>query len=139
MYPLLTFASGLIAGAVGLRLLKSVQAPKDLKAATLSGIGTVGAKAQSGVDLAQTAVREAAVSGLSAIEKTSAHLRSKLTTAPEEPPSEHTPPAIKKVKTPRTRRAAVKTAAGETTPAVRTSPRRSRKAKAAASAGGDDA
>lgn len=110
MYPLLVFASGLVAGAVGLRLLKNAKVPEGLKAATASGVGTIGTTAQSGVGKAQTVVREVTISGLSAIEKTSAHLRSKLTPTPEEPADappptsdeptpDEPPPAAEAVKT----------------------------------------
>ncbi|MCW2248582.1 hypothetical protein M2352_004242 [Azospirillum fermentarium] len=61
MYPLLVFATGLLAGAAGVRLLKGVKGP--LKATGQQATG---------------AVRGAAVSGLSAIERTSACLRTKL-------------------------------------------------------------
>jgi len=69
--PVLTFASGLIAGALGVQLLKK---------AKLSG----GAKPP--IDL-----RQAAVSGLAAMEASSASLRAKLT--PEGSPAAATPPA----------------------------------------------
>lgn len=68
MLPFLTFASGIIAGIVGVKLLKNIKAPDSL--------GTLGDKAQAGL-------RDATVSGLSAIEKSSASLRAKLT--PDEP------------------------------------------------------
>ncbi|PWC44240.1 hypothetical protein [Azospirillum sp. TSO22-1] len=89
MYPLLVFASGLIAGAVGVRLLKRADLPQNLKAATASG--------KVGLDRAQSAVREATLSGLSAVESTSARLRAKLapepeTAAPEAPAAEEPSP-----------------------------------------------
>lgn len=61
MYPLLVFATGVLAGAAGVRLLKGVKGP--LKATGQQATG---------------AVRGAAVSGLSAIERTTACLRTKL-------------------------------------------------------------
>jgi hypothetical protein len=75
MLPFLTFASGIIAGIVGVKLLKKVKAPDSL--------GTLGDKARSGLDKAQAGLRDVTVSGLSAIEKSSASLRTKLT--PDEP------------------------------------------------------
>lgn len=68
MLPVLTFASGLIAGIVGVRLLKKAKlADRPDTAARL--------------DKAQTGLRHAAVSGLAAVEKSSACLRAKLTPA----------------------------------------------------------
>jgi len=74
MLPLLTFASGLVAGIVGVKLLKKVKAPDSL--------GNFGDKARSGLDKAQAGLRDATVTSLSAIEKSTASLRAKLT--PEE-------------------------------------------------------
>ncbi|MFA6022392.1 MAG: hypothetical protein WC722_19205 [Rhodospirillales bacterium] len=74
MLPLLTFASGLLAGIVGVKLLKKVKAPDSL--------GNFGDKARSGLDKAQAGLRDATVTSLSAIEKSTASLRAKLT--PEE-------------------------------------------------------
>jgi len=71
MYPLLIFATGLVVGAAGVRLLKGTD---------------VSLKAKG--DQAQDAVRGAAVSGLSAIERTSARLRAKLTPEPAEAAAE---------------------------------------------------
>ena len=71
MLPLLTFASGLIAGIVGVRLVKSVTAPSGPRAAATARLGTIGDKAQTGL-------RQATVSGLTVIEKSSANLRAKL-------------------------------------------------------------
>lgn len=77
MYPLLVFASGVIAGAVGIRVLKRATLPEGVKAAAGSG--------RAGLDRAQEAVREAALSGLSAVERTSATLRTRLTPSPGAP------------------------------------------------------
>lgn len=74
MLPLLTFASGLVAGIVGLRLLKSVKAPENLRSTATARLETIGDKA-----------RQATVSGLTAIEKSSAGLRTKLTPVAAEP------------------------------------------------------
>ncbi len=90
MLPLLTFASGVIAGAIGVRMVKKAKADPmiaDLKAADLKA-ADVKAAAREGAGKAQTAVREAAVSGLLAIERTSAGLRSRLATPAEEAPAE---------------------------------------------------
>lgn len=80
MLPLLTFASGLVAGIVGVRLLKTAKTP-----ASLDGIGD---KARQGLDKAQNSLRQATVSGLTSIEKSSASLREKLTAPPAEPAAE---------------------------------------------------
>ncbi|WP_205762401.1 hypothetical protein [Magnetospirillum aberrantis] len=80
MLPLLTFASGLVAGIVGVRIAKSVKAPESLRSAA----STVGDKARQGLDQAQSGLRGAAVTSLSAIEKSSASLRQKLTPAETE-------------------------------------------------------
>ncbi|WP_349600675.1 hypothetical protein [Azospirillum argentinense] len=92
MLPLLTFASGVIAGAIGVRMMKNAKAKADpriadLRATTLKA-ADVKAAAREGAGKAQTAVREAAVSGLLAIERTSAGLRSRLATPAEEAPVE---------------------------------------------------
>lgn len=71
MLPFLTFASGIVAGVVGVQLLKTAK--------TTHGVGTLGAKARNGLDKAGEGVRDATLSGLSAIEKSSAALRAKLT------------------------------------------------------------
>ncbi|TAN77953.1 MAG: hypothetical protein EPN20_01375, partial [Magnetospirillum sp.] len=78
-HPLLTFASGLVAGIVGVKLLKKAAPPA---AAQLDGIG---GKARQGLAQAQTSLRDATVSGLTAIEKSSAGLRAKLAPAAAEP------------------------------------------------------
>ncbi|UKJ76671.1 hypothetical protein [Azospirillum brasilense] len=89
MLPLLTFASGVIAGAIGVRMVKNAKA--NPKIADLKSVD-VKAAAREGAGKAQTAVREAAVTGLLAIERTSAGLRSRLATpvdaAAEEPVEE---------------------------------------------------
>ncbi|EME69039.1 hypothetical protein H261_15300 [Paramagnetospirillum caucaseum] len=84
MHPLLTFASGLLAGIVGVRLINKA-APSA--AARLDGIGD---KARQGLCQAQGGLRDATVSGLTAIEKSSASLRAKLVSAV---PGEAAPPA----------------------------------------------
>lgn len=84
MLPLLTFASGVIAGAIGVRMVKNAKAKADptiadLRATNLKA-ADVKAAAREGAGKAQAAVREAAVTGLLAIERTSAGLRSRLAT-----------------------------------------------------------
>ena len=73
MLPVLTFAAGLIAGAVGYRALKKSKSNVSLRAA--------GDAARDGLDKAQSGLRQAAVSGLSAVERSSASLRAKLDAA----------------------------------------------------------
>lgn len=92
MLPFLTFASGIVAGIVGVQLLKKARTPQN--------IGDLGTKARSGLDKAGAGLRDATVSSLSAIEKSSASLRAKLTPeaapeaeAPAETPDEPTAPA----------------------------------------------
>lgn len=96
MLPLLTFASGIVAGIVGVRLIKSSKAPQRLRAAgaaTAAGLGTLGEKAWHGMGQAQAGLRHAAVSGLSTIEKSSASLRAKLESGEAEPEPEAAPEA----------------------------------------------
>ncbi|GAA4249758.1 hypothetical protein GBZ26_27735 [Azospirillum formosense] len=95
MLPLLTFASGVIAGAIGVRMVKNAKAKADptiadLRATNLKSVD-VKAAAREGAGKAQSAVREAAVTGLLAIERTSAGLRSRLATPVEEAPVEAAP------------------------------------------------
>lgn len=71
MLPLLTFASGIVAGIVGVRLLKKNKGSGSLK--------SLGQKACSGLDRAGEGLRDATVSGLSALEQSSASLRGQLT------------------------------------------------------------
>lgn len=76
MFPLLPFAVGLLTGAAGVRLLRNESAKKQL------------AKAQD-------RLREATVSGLNAIENSSARLRTRLD------PSDDAAPSAAAVSTPR--------------------------------------
>jgi hypothetical protein len=95
MLPLLTFASGIVAGIVGVRLLKSAKVPENLRAAGASaatGLGAVGEKARQGMEQAQAGLKQAAVSGLSAVEKSSASLRAKIGEAPQPMPAAETAP-----------------------------------------------
>lgn len=95
MLQLLTFASGVIAGAIGVRMVKNAKAKADPMIADLRATNLktadVKAAAREGAGKAQTAVREAAVTGLLAIERTSAGLRSRLATPVEEAPVEAAP------------------------------------------------
>lgn len=102
MLPLLTFASGVIAGAIGVRMMKNAKAKADptiadLRAADLKTVD-VKAAAREGAGKAQTAVREAAVTGLLAIERTSAGLRSRLATPVEEASADAAPAEAEPVK-----------------------------------------
>lgn len=110
MLPFLTFASGIIAGVVGVKLLKNVKAPESLE--------TLGDKARSGLDKAGAGLRDATLSGLTAIEKSTASLRGKLAAVGEaEAEAEAAPPAapaavnVAKKATPRRKVAAKKKAA----------------------------
>lgn len=76
MLPVLTFAAGLIVGAAGYRALKKSKSGVDLRAA--------GDAARDGLGKAQSGLRQAAVSGLSAVERSSANLRVKLETVAAE-------------------------------------------------------
>ncbi|MCG5243820.1 hypothetical protein ACIU1J_24025 [Azospirillum doebereinerae] len=83
MLPVLTFASGLIAGIVGVQLLKKTKLADEGAAARL--------------DKTRAGLRRAAVSGLAAMETSSAGLRAKLTPAEataEAPPVEPAEPAV---------------------------------------------
>ncbi len=81
MFPLLTFATGLVVGIAGVRLLKSTK----LDAIPTPSAEDLGKTAREGFDRARSGLRDAAVSGLTAVEKTSAGLREKL--SPEPPPA----------------------------------------------------
>lgn len=75
MHPLLTFSAGLIAGVAAIRALKS----NKTRSAAASGRDQI----RSGLDSAQATLRGAAIAGLSAVEHSSARLRTRLTPAPE--------------------------------------------------------
>ncbi len=87
MFPLLTFATGLVVGIAGVRVLKSAK----FDALPTRSADDLGKKAREGFDRARSGLRDAAVSGLSAVEKTSAGLREKLT--PEATAVAAAPPA----------------------------------------------
>lgn len=90
MFPLFPFATGLLVGVLGVRLAKS--ATRDGGSAP----GEVGSRTRSGFDRACDGLRDAAVSSLAAVEKSSAGLREKLTPRPEAgetPPGDAEPPA----------------------------------------------
>ncbi|GHU03842.1 hypothetical protein FACS1894205_1080 [Alphaproteobacteria bacterium] len=63
MIPLLPFVSGIVVGAIGVRLLKG---------------GNLCKSAGAGFDKAESGLRSAAISGLETIRKTSESLQSKL-------------------------------------------------------------
>ena len=77
MRPLFPFLAGLATGAAAIMLLKNKNPQATLEDATKK------LKQQS--DLAQDALRQAAVSGLNAIEASSARLRDHLQTTPDAP------------------------------------------------------
>ncbi|CCG42440.1 hypothetical protein [Magnetospirillum molischianum] len=82
MHPVLLFATGLVTGIVGVRALKNSGKGKD-------ALESLSGKTRHGLDQAKSGLRDATVSGLTAIEKSSASLRGKLTPAapaPTEPP-----------------------------------------------------
>lgn len=83
MLPLLTFATGLVAGIAGVRFLKSV---KIAPGATPSA-DDIGKKAREGFDRARSGLRDAAVSGLAVVERASADLREKIAPDPASEPS----------------------------------------------------
>lgn len=76
MLPLLTFASGIVAGIVGVKLLKNAKTPQSLH--------DLGDKARGGLDKAGAGLRDVTVSGLSVIEKSTAGLRARLVPAEAE-------------------------------------------------------
>lgn len=122
MFPLLTFATGLVVGIAGVRLLKSTR----FDAIPTPSAADLGKTARDGFDRARSGLREAAVSGLTAVEKTSAGLREKL--APEAAPADEAA-----VTEPTAEAAADAPAATE--PAAKPAPRRvPRKAKRPAEA-----
>lgn len=104
MLPFLTFASGIVAGIVGVKLLKKAKAPQSLH--------DLGDKARGGLDKAGAGLRDVTVSGLSAIEKSTAGLRARLIPAEAEAEAEAVveaaPEAPKKPAKPRRRAPAKK-------------------------------
>ena len=74
MHPLFTLAAGLAVGIMGVRLAKSANARTALQRTTSAGGETM----RTGLSQARRGVREAAVSGLKTIEKTSVALQRKL-------------------------------------------------------------
>ena len=78
MHPLFTLIAGLAVGVMGVRLAKSANTRKALQSTAATGGETV----RTGLNQARSAVRDAAVSGLQTIEKTSAALREKLNNTP---------------------------------------------------------
>ncbi len=80
MHPLLPLTFGFVVGAIGVRMLKSSALRESVNSAAASGARSV----RSGMAQAGSSARDAAVSGLSAIEKNSATLRRKLDPGPED-------------------------------------------------------
>lgn len=80
MLPLLPFAAGIVAGALGIQALKKTKPTEHL--------GSLGASAKSGLDKAGTGLRDATVSGLSALERSSASLRTRLSSEDKAPSDE---------------------------------------------------
>ncbi len=74
MFPLFPFAIGLVVGAAGIKLVRTGKAKKQ-------------------IEEAQSYLRSATVSGLSAIEQSSARLRDRLQEEPSEAPQEEAPAA----------------------------------------------
>lgn len=90
MNPLLTFSAGLLAGVAAIRWLKSDKARAGADTAQSSLRETADAarqKTMAGLDLAQEKLRGAAIAGLSAVEHSSAQLRTRLTSATGEQPA----------------------------------------------------
>lgn len=79
MHPLLTFTTGILAGIFGVKLLNKATPPAAAQ------LGTIGGKARDGLAQAQSGLRDATVTGLAAIERSSANLRAKLAPAASEP------------------------------------------------------
>lgn len=121
MHPLLTFSAGLAAGIAAIRLLKNQK--------TQSAAASGREKVRSGLDSAQDKLRGAAIASLSAVEHSSARLRTRLTPAPEaeEPVPVAAAPA---------RKTARKTAPPKAEPSA-SAPKRGRK-KAVKSSAADD-
>lgn len=70
MLPLLPFAAGLVAGAIAVRLLRNEK--------TRDGLDKVQEKARLGLEKAQESLRGATISGLSAVESSSAAMKRRL-------------------------------------------------------------
>jgi len=128
MLPLLTFASGLIVGIAGIRLARSAKPGDGLKAAA----DTIGTKAREGLESARSGLREAAVTGLSTVEKTSASLRDRLKPTAPPSPAEEAPVAPEQQPKAAVRRSAAKSPTGKPSAAR---PARRRTVKPAATPG----
>ena len=108
MHPLLTFTAGILAGLTAVRMIKDKDTRTSLRAAHKEldkATHEVAEKTRAGIDSAQSALRNAAIASLSAVERSSASLRTRLTPAEaavaEETSAETTPTAP----TPKPRRA----------------------------------
>lgn len=140
MLPLLTFAAGLVTGAAGIRLLKSVKTKESLREATASGVEAVTTTARDQLGRVETGLRKATVSSLTAIERSSANLRAKLeaepapTGEPEAVPQEAAAAPVK----PKARSRAKAKPATEAKPKAAAKPRRAPRKAAAAPEGGSE-
>lgn len=137
MFPLLTFAAGLVTGAASIRLLKSIKAPDKLREATVSGVEAVTTTARDQYGRVETGLRKATVSSLSAIERSSATLRAKLEAEPAETPPQDAPAAPAKART-RAKPKAKPVAEAEAKPKAVAKPRRASRKTAEAPEGGSE-
>lgn len=135
MLPLLTFAAGLVTGAAGIRLLKSVKTKDSLREATTSGVEAVTTTARDQLGRVETGLRKATVSSLTAIERSSANLRAKLEAEPA--PAVAPEPAPAKPKAKRQIKAKLATEV-EAKPKAAAKPRRAPRKPAAAPEGGSE-
>lgn len=87
MLPLIPFAAGLLAGAAAIRLFRSDKARTGLN------------KARASLGKAEDQLREVAVSGLTAVESSSARLRERLSTTADAPPAEIVEAVVMEVET----------------------------------------
>lgn len=85
MLPLLPFAAGLLAGAVAIRLLRNAK--------TREGLDKVQDKARHGLEKTQDKLRDAAISGLAAVENSSSALKQRLSAAKADAPQDAPQPA----------------------------------------------
>lgn len=139
MNPLLTFTAGILAGVAAVRWLKDEKTRSSLDAAEARArdvADQTGAAVRGRLDQVQESLRGAALSGLTAVEQSSARLRAKLTPAPESPGE--TGPATASTTESAPKRARKTTAArtATTTPKAKAGTRSPRKKAATPSAGG---
>lgn len=121
MLPLLPFAAGLLAGAVAVKLLRAPRTREELD--------KVQDKARHGLEKAQDKLRDAAISGLAAVENSSAAMKLRLSAAkvetpqaaPQNAPVESAPPAAP-AKAPRRKAATVRKSTKKAPAADETAP-----------------